>query len=119
MGHRFHDGGVGVEHVSKNVFSVTCRTQAHDAQRRALFLNLLPQIAEHVHGVFDRIALGELIALHQDALVFIKQYGFRRSGAAVDPHEALDHLPGLELRRHKFLGLISFFERLKLCLVLA
>ena len=76
MGDRLDNGRVGVEHVSENVLGIARGAHAKDAQRCALFLHLLPQIAEHVHGVFDGIALGELITLHQDALVFIQEHGF-------------------------------------------
>ncbi len=69
--------------------------------------------------VFDGIALGKLVALHQDALVFIEQHGLGGSRAAVDAHEAFHHLPRLELRGDEFLRLVALFEVQKLLLGLA
>ncbi len=60
--------------------------------------------------VFDGIALGELVALHQDVLVLIEQDGLGGGGAAVDAHEAFDDLAGLECRGNEFLGLVALLE---------
>ena len=91
--HRFYDGRIGVEHVSAECpwRSRWCPCPESSASR----LVLRPARAGCANmsmRVFDGVALGKLVALHQDVLVFIEQHGLGRSRAAVDAHEAFHHL---------------------------
>ena len=108
--HGFHQRHIRVQHILQNVLGVTRRAHAQQFHRGALRFHLLLQVGEHLHGVFQGIALGKLVALHHHLALVIHQDGLGGSGAAVDAHEGLDVLTGLEGVGNKFLGLVALLE---------
>ena len=106
--HGFDHGRVGVQHVLQDVLGVAGGADAQNLRAwRPALRPAARRFANMSMRVFDGIALGELVALHQDVLVLIEQHGLGGSGAAVDAHEAFDHLAGLELRGDELLGLVA------------
>ena len=65
----FDQGHVGVEDVLENVFGVAGGADAEDFEGCSLALDLFAQLLEHLDGVLDRIAVGELVGLAEDLAV--------------------------------------------------
>src|SRR5215471_7395334 len=120
VGHGLDERGIGADDVFQNVLGVTGGADAEDFQLRALIENLAIELLEHLDGVLDGVALGELIRLGKDGALAIlrKQHGLGRSGAAVDADEAFHHFAGLEGGRGELPGSVLFLERREIGLVL-
>ena len=103
-------GHVRVQNVLQDVLGVACAPNAQQLGGRPLVFNLFPEVREHLHGVLEGIALRELITLHHDLALFAQEDSLGGRGAAVDAHEGLDVLAGLELPGDEFLGLVAVLE---------
>ncbi len=112
--HRLDDSHIGAQHVTQNILGITGRAYAQQLERSALRFDLLAQVGEHFLGVFERVALGELVALHHDFAVFAQQDGLGRGRPPVDAHEGPHLFARLESARDEFLGLVALFERVQL-----
>ena len=111
-------GHVRVQNVLQDVLGVARAPDAQELHRRPLVFNLLPEVREHLHGVLEGIALRELITLHHHLAVFAQEDSLGGGGAAVDAHEGLDVLAGLELPGDEFLRLVAPLEAPQLVLSL-
>ena len=69
MRDRFHQRHVCVQHIFEDVFGVAGRSHAENLERRALALDLLAQLLEHLDRVLDRIAIRKLIGLAKNFAV--------------------------------------------------
>src|ERR1039458_8149944 len=65
---------------------------AENFQFRAGIANLAVELLQHLDGIFDRVALGELIGLGKDAPLVIlgHEHGLGGGGAAIDADEPFD-----------------------------
>ena len=99
--HGFHQRGIGAHHVLQNVLGVAGGADAQNLQLRALIANLAVELLQHLDGVFDRVALGKLVGLGQNAALVVlgEQHGLGGGGAAIDADEAFHHFARLERRR--------------------
>ena len=65
VGHGFHQGRVGAEHLFENILGVAGCCRAQDMQACAGIFHLAAEIAQHLDGVGNGVALGEAIGLGQ------------------------------------------------------
>ena len=113
MGDGFDQRYVGVENVFENVFRVTRSRDAENFQFCVLRFDLAAQVLEHFDRVLDRVAVRELVGLAENVAVFVQQYSFGRSRAAVDADETADGASCLKNGGREFLVAIGFFEDLE------
>src|SRR5690242_4067473 len=116
----FDQRGIRADDVFEDVLGVTGSPDAENLQLRALVENLAIELLEHLDGVLDRIALGELVGLGEDGAlaVFGEQDGFGGSRSAVDADETFHDVAGLEGSGHELLVAVLLFERGELGIVL-
>ena len=118
--HGLDQRGIGAHHVLQNVLGITGGAHAEDLQLRTGIANLAVQLLQHFDRVFDRVALGELIRLGQDAPLVIlgHQHGLGGGGAAVNADEAFDHFALVKLLGNELLGAVLFLEGNQVGLIL-
>ena len=106
--HGFHQRRVRADHVLQNVLGVTGGAHAQNLQFGALVADLPFELLQHLDGVFDRVALGKLVGLGQDAALVVlrHQHGLGGRGAAVDADEAFHHVARLKGGGRELLGAV-------------
>ncbi len=115
MGNSFDQRHIGVQHVFENVFGVPRGSHAEHFEGCAFALDLLAELFEHLNGVLDWIAIGELIALAENLSSFAEHDCLSGSRAAIDADEARNHLARIELGRRELLPSIRRLEGGKFC----
>src|ERR1017187_6783065 len=120
MGHRLDQRRVGADHVLQDVLGISRGADTQNLQVCALIADLCVELLQNLDSVFNRIALGKLVRLGQDAALVVlgKEHGFGGRGSAIQSHEAFHHISRLEGDGREFLGAVFLFERRQLRFIL-
>ena len=112
--HGLDEGDVGPQDVFEDVLGVAGGADPEDLERGAGVLDLRLERAEDVLGVLDRIALGQLVRLHQDVAVLVEERRLRGRRSAVEADEPAHDLAGLERRRDERRDRVALDEAVEL-----
>ncbi len=98
MRHGLRNGHVRPQRLFQDVLGVAGGARPQDADAGVAPLHPLPQRGQHLLGVLQRIAPGQLVRLGQQLALCVRQDRLGGGGAAIDTQVGFHDLAGLEGR---------------------